>query len=107
MFSSLFKKGYHRNNKKSSNVRYVERSNGESEITDAEDRQDSDNEYNYSEWAAPIDKPDGCYRIFGDYKVKVNVVLKTKENPLPTQQELLMKLNGGQKFTKLDTRISK
>ena len=28
--------------------------------------------------------------------------MKTKEHPLPTPQELLMKLNGEQKFTKLD-----
>ncbi|KAJ8051114.1 hypothetical protein HOLleu_04563 [Holothuria leucospilota] len=59
----------------------------------------------YTEWAAPIvpvDKPDGSYRICGDYKVTINSVLKTKEHPLSTPQELFMKLNGGQKFTKLD-----
>lgn len=59
----------------------------------------------YSEWAAPIvpfDKPDGSYRICGDYKVTINCVLKTKKHPLSTPQELFMKLNGGQIVTKLD-----
>ena len=41
-------------------------------------------------------------RICGDYKVTVNPVLKVKEHPLPKPDELFMKLNGGQKFTKLD-----
>lgn len=59
----------------------------------------------FSDWAAPIVpvlKPDKTVRICGDYKVTVNQVLDVPEHPLPTSEEIFSKLNGGQKFTKLD-----
>lgn len=59
----------------------------------------------YSNWAAPIVpvvKPNGGIRICGDYKVTVNQDLELPEHPMPRVEELLQKLNGGQKFTKLD-----
>lgn len=59
----------------------------------------------YSDWAAPIVpvlKPNGSVRICGDYKVTINPALEVQQYPLPTAQDLFTKLNGGQKFTKLD-----
>ena len=59
----------------------------------------------YSEWGAPIvpvKKPSGKYRICGDYSVTVNPHLKVPEHPMPNIEELLTKLNGGEKFSKLD-----
>ncbi|PIK49152.1 hypothetical protein BSL78_13986 [Apostichopus japonicus] len=59
----------------------------------------------YSEWAAPVvpvKKPDGKIRLCGDYKVTINPELETTEYPLPRPEELYAKLNGGQKFSKLD-----
>ncbi len=59
----------------------------------------------YSNWATPIvpvRKPSGDVRVCGDYRITINPVLKEKEHPLPTSDELLQSLNGGQKFSKLD-----
>ena len=59
----------------------------------------------YSNWAAPIVpvvKPSGDIRICGDYKVTINQDLELPEHPMPRIEELLQKLNGGDKFTKLD-----
>ena len=59
----------------------------------------------YSDWAAPIvpvRKPSGSYRICGDYSVTINKHLKVPEHPMPNIEELLTKLNGGEKFSKLD-----
>jgi hypothetical protein len=59
----------------------------------------------YSDWAAPIvpvKKPNGKYRICGDYSVTINKFLKVPEHPMPKISELLTKLNGGQSFSKLD-----
>ena len=59
----------------------------------------------YSDWATPIvgiQKPNKTVRICGDYKVTVNPVLDVPEYPLPTAEDGFQKLNGGQKFTKLD-----
>ena len=59
----------------------------------------------YSDWATPIvaiQKPNKTVRICGDYKVTVNPVLNVPEYPLPTAEDVFQKLNGGQKFTKLD-----
>ncbi|XP_028413965.1 uncharacterized protein K02A2.6-like [Dendronephthya gigantea] len=58
-----------------------------------------------SEWATPIVpvlKPDNTVRICGDYKVTINPILDVPEYPLPTAEEIFSKLNGGQKFSKLD-----
>ena len=59
----------------------------------------------YSDYAAPIvpiQKPSGAIRICGDFKVTCNPYLKNPEYPFPTTDELFTKLNGGEKFTKLD-----
>ena len=58
-----------------------------------------------SDWAAPIVpamKADGSVRICGDFKVTVNPYLDIPEYPFPTSEELFTKLNGGEKFSKLD-----
>lgn len=59
----------------------------------------------YSDWASPIvpvRKPNGDIRICGDFKVTINPHLDNPEHPMPVAEELYQKLNGGQKFTKLD-----
>jgi len=59
----------------------------------------------YSDWASPIvpvKKPSGSLRICGDYSVALNKHLKVPEHPMPNIEELLAKLNGGEKFSKLD-----
>ncbi|XP_028403427.1 uncharacterized protein K02A2.6-like [Dendronephthya gigantea] len=59
----------------------------------------------FSEWATPIVpvlKPDGSVRICGDYKVTINPCLDVQEYPMPTAEELFTKLNGGEKFSKID-----
>ena len=59
-----------------------------------------------SDWAAPIvpviksDK--STVRICGDFRVTVNPVSKLDSYPLPRVDDLFAKLEGGQKFTKLD-----
>ena len=59
-----------------------------------------------SDWAAPIvpamKADDGSVRICGDFKVTVNPYLDIPEYPFPTSEELFTKLNGGEKFSKLD-----
>ena len=47
-------------------------------------------------------KPDESVRICGDYKVTINPCLEVPEYPLPTAEELFTRLNGGEKFSKLD-----
>lgn len=60
-----------------------------------------------SDWATPIvvvPKPGNQVRICGDYKVTVNPYLKVNQYPIPTPEELFHKLNGGQKFSKVDLK---
>ena len=60
---------------------------------------------NNSEWAAPVvvvPKGDGCLRVCGDYKVTINPVLNVDKYPLPKPEDLMARLAGGQKFSKLD-----
>ena len=60
---------------------------------------------NHSEWASPIvivPKPDGRIRICADYKQTVNPVVEVDQYPMPTAEELFAKIQGGQKFSKLD-----
>lgn len=59
----------------------------------------------FSEWAAPIVpvlKSNGEIRICGDYKLTVNVAVKTDRYPIPNIEDLYAKLAGGKYYTKLD-----
>ena len=59
----------------------------------------------YSDWAAPVVpvlKPNGQIRLCGDYKVTVNRVSKLEQYPIPTMEDLAMKLTPGSVFHKLD-----
>ncbi|CAF1493877.1 unnamed protein product [Adineta steineri] len=58
-----------------------------------------------SQWAAPIvpvRKPSGKIRICGDFKVTINSQMLVDQHPIPSIDELLTRLNNGEKFTKLD-----
>ena len=58
-----------------------------------------------SDFASPVvavRKPDQTVRLCGDYSVTVNPFLEVPEHPMPVPDELFSKLNGGQKFSKLD-----
>ena len=60
---------------------------------------------NYSTWATPIVpvvKEDETIRICGDYKQTINKEAICDNYPVPKTEDLLIKLNGGEKFTKLD-----
>ena len=62
---------------------------------------------NHSEYASPIVpivKEDGTIRICGDYKATVNPNIDTAVYPLPTIEDCLAELVGGDKFTKLDIK---
>ena len=59
----------------------------------------------FSDWATPIVpvlKPDGSVRICRDYKVTINPCLDVQEYLMPIAEELFTKLNGGEKFSKID-----
>ena len=59
----------------------------------------------YADYACPLvvaKKPDGQIRICGNYKLTANKVLKLEQYPIPTLDDLLQSLQGGQKFSKLD-----
>ena len=59
----------------------------------------------HSEWAAPVvpvPKGDGKLRLCGDYKVTINPQLMVDKYPLPRPEDLMARLAGGEKFTKLD-----
>ncbi|GAB0086428.1 uncharacterized protein DMENIID0001_004900 [Sergentomyia squamirostris] len=58
----------------------------------------------YSEWATPIcsvQKPDGSWRICGDYRATVNSATMKNAYPLPTAAEILAGASG-RKFSKID-----
>ena len=59
----------------------------------------------FSKWATPVvvvPKRDGSIRLCGDYKATVNTVLKPDKCPLPTLEDLFVKLFGAKVFSKLD-----
>ena len=59
----------------------------------------------HSEWASPtvsVIKPNADMRICGDYSVTINQHSNLEQYPVPTLEDLLSKLSGGQKYTKLD-----
>ena len=63
----------------------------------------------HSEWASPtvpVIKPNGDLRICGDYSVTINKFSVLEQYPVPTLEELLSKLPGGKKFTKIDPGLS-
>ncbi|XP_061704165.1 uncharacterized protein K02A2.6-like [Cydia pomonella] len=58
-----------------------------------------------SDWATPIVpvvKKDGSIRICADYKLTLNRVLEVDRYPLPRVEDLLVRLHGGQRFSKID-----
>lgn len=58
-----------------------------------------------SDWGTPlvpILKPNGDFRICGDYKVTINKFLEDFKYPLPRIEEIFASLEGGELFTKLD-----
>ena len=62
-----------------------------------------------SEWATPlvcVPKTDGSVRLCGDYKITVNRCIHTDQHPIPTPDEVLAKIAGGQKFTKIDLKCA-
>lgn len=59
----------------------------------------------FSDWASPtvpVVKPDGSLRICGDYSATINKHADLEQYPVPTLEELLSKLSGGSRITKLD-----
>ena len=52
----------------------------------------------------PVIKDDGTVRVCGDYKTTVNPNLDTAKYPLPTMEDCLSELVGGDLFTKLDIK---
>lgn len=59
----------------------------------------------YSEWATPIVpviKKNGSVRLCGDFKITLNPYIEIDQYPLPRIEELFVKLQGGEHFTKLD-----
>ncbi|XP_061708233.1 uncharacterized protein K02A2.6-like [Cydia pomonella] len=60
---------------------------------------------NSSDWATPIVpvmKKDGTIRVCADFKLTLNRCLEVDRFPLPRVDDLLAKLYGGTRFTKLD-----
>ncbi|XP_059610782.1 uncharacterized protein K02A2.6-like [Phlebotomus argentipes] len=60
---------------------------------------------NQSRWATPvvaIPKSSGRVRLCGDYSCTVNPRLIIDKHPLPTTEELLSDLAGGERFSKID-----
>ena len=59
----------------------------------------------HSEWASPtvpVIKPNDDLRICGDYSVTINKFSDLEQYPVPTLEELLNNLSGGNRFTKID-----
>ena len=85
-------------------VPYSQRSNVHAEI-DRLQEEGIIEPVEFSEWAAPIvsvTKPNGSFRICGDYKVTVNSVSKLDKYPLPRIEDLFSQLEGGKMYSKLD-----
>lgn len=61
----------------------------------------------YSEWGTPVVpvlKPDGTVRLCGDYRITINKYLRIDHYPLPTIDNIMMKLQGNNYFCELDLR---
>jgi transposase InsO family protein len=60
---------------------------------------------NHSKWASPVvpvTKPDGSLRMCADYSGTINKHCDVDQHPIPTLEEVLDKIGGGRRFTKLD-----
>lgn len=60
-----------------------------------------------SDWATPVlfvRKSNGKIRVVGDYKSTVNPEIRESEYPIPTVEEALATLNGGEFFSQVDLR---
>ena len=58
-----------------------------------------------SQWASPLVsvlKSNGKIRLCGDYSETINKHTDVPKHPIPTLEELMYKMSGGEKFTKLD-----
>ncbi|CAK1581237.1 unnamed protein product [Parnassius mnemosyne] len=58
-----------------------------------------------SDWATSIVavvKKDGNIRICADYKLTLNKVIEVDRYPLPKVEDVLARLHGGEKFSKID-----
>ena len=53
-----------------------------------------------------VEKSDKTLRICGNYKRTLNMVLDTKQYPLPTAEECFYAMKGGEKFSKIDIRAA-
>ena len=61
----------------------------------------------FSEWASPIvivPKADSTVRICGDFKRTLNPYIENEVYPTPSNEEIFAKVQGGQKFSKIDLR---
>ena len=61
----------------------------------------------FSDWASPIvivPKPDGGVRICEDFKKNVNPSIETETYPTPSNDEIFVKIQGGENFSKIDMR---
>ncbi|VDL66057.1 unnamed protein product [Nippostrongylus brasiliensis] len=59
----------------------------------------------YSAWAAPIvvvKKRNGSLRLCADFSTGLNEALMLHQHPLPTPDDIFLKLNGGTTFTQID-----
>lgn len=63
----------------------------------------------HSEYASPVVpvlKKDGSIRLCADYSVTINKQLIIDQYPLPSVNDLLSKLYGGIKFSKIDLSMA-
>ena len=63
----------------------------------------------YSDWASPIvvvPEADGQIRICGNFKATINPYINTEQYPLPGEDELFQKMQGGKRFSKLDLKTA-
>ena len=61
----------------------------------------------FGEWATPmvhVPKSDGTTRSCKDYAITVNPQLNVPQYPIPLPEDVFVKLQGGQRFTKLDLK---
>lgn len=52
----------------------------------------------------PVVKADGSLRLCGDYKITLNKNLLVDKYPIPRIDDIFLKLQGGQRFSKIDLR---